>query len=393
MGDFHLAVDGPHLVEGLDLGREAAVDAEDLSGDQGSQGQVVEGIVEVLPGGGAAVLLDDLVVEAVDSSDLPGLVVAPEQDDVLGVLDLVAEEQLDGLDGVVAPVDEIPDEYVLVGGQLAPHLEELKHVEELPVDVPADCYGGLGLVNVALLEEKLLHLVAERTNSSLLQVLAALELGDPLVDFSHLKMILLKITISSHCLDPALPPHHAVGSSPRLLVHPLSLQHAPPPHSPAYALALPVEKLSVPLPNSPLIVPPVNAPIFPVELSVAVLEAMVERAGVPSFGSGEDSLPLEDILLKGPLVDISRVFESANLLGPVLVLSSEKVVGALLFALPVKDVVLEKSSIDDVVCHVKALSISPSVLHLALVVVSIGVDEPAVAVGEAISEGAFVYSS
>lgn len=123
MGDFHLAVDGPHLVEGLDFGREAPVDAEDFSVDECSEGQVVEGVVEVLPGRGAAVLLDDFVVEAVDCGDLPGFVVPPQENDVLGVLNLVAEEQLDGLDRVVAPVHKITDEYVPAARQLSPHLE------------------------------------------------------------------------------------------------------------------------------------------------------------------------------------------------------------------------------------------------------------------------------
>ena len=286
VGNLHLPVDGPHLVKGLDLRREAPVDAEYLSRDQGSQRQVVECVVEVFPGSGTAVLLDDLIVETVDGCDLPGLVVSPEQDDVLGILHLIAEQQLDGLYRVVAPVDKIPYKNILVGWQFAPHLEELKHVKKLSMDVPADGDGGLGLVDVALLEKKFLHLVAQRSDRPLLQVLATLQLSYPLVDFVHLNYDSIENNfISSHCLDPALSPHHAVGCPPRLLVHPLSLEHAPPPHSPAYALALAVEKLSVSLPDPSLVVPPVNAPVFPVELPVSMLEAMVERAGVPSFGS------------------------------------------------------------------------------------------------------------
>jgi hypothetical protein len=98
VGDLHLAVDGPHLIDGLDFRRESSVDAEYLPVDERAEGEVVEGLIEVLPGSGAAVLLDDLVVEAIDGGNLPRLVVAPQQQDVLRVFDLVAEEQLDGLD-------------------------------------------------------------------------------------------------------------------------------------------------------------------------------------------------------------------------------------------------------------------------------------------------------
>jgi hypothetical protein len=71
MGNFHLAVDGAHLVDGLYLWRESSVDAEYLLIDECSEGEVVKCLIEVLPGCGAAILLDDFVVEAVDSGDLP----------------------------------------------------------------------------------------------------------------------------------------------------------------------------------------------------------------------------------------------------------------------------------------------------------------------------------
>lgn len=54
------------------------------------------------------------------------------------------------------------------------------------MNVAADRDGRLGFVDVALLEQQLLDLVAERPNRPLLQVLAALELCYPLVDLSHL---------------------------------------------------------------------------------------------------------------------------------------------------------------------------------------------------------------
>ena len=85
----------------------------------------------------AAVLAQALVVEAVDLGDLPALVVAADQRDAVGVADLEGQEEEEGLDGVVAPIDEVAEEEVVLVGTLAPDLEQLDEVVELPVDVAA----------------------------------------------------------------------------------------------------------------------------------------------------------------------------------------------------------------------------------------------------------------
>lgn len=54
---------------------QAAVEAEDLVVDEGSEGKEVEEVGEVLPHVRVAVLAQALVVEAVDLGDLAGLVV------------------------------------------------------------------------------------------------------------------------------------------------------------------------------------------------------------------------------------------------------------------------------------------------------------------------------
>ena len=85
-------VELPDLVDGLDHGREAAVEAEDLVLDERCDGEVVEEVGEHLPDVGAAVLAKTLVVEAVDLGDLAGLVVAPEYCDSAWVPDLHGDE-------------------------------------------------------------------------------------------------------------------------------------------------------------------------------------------------------------------------------------------------------------------------------------------------------------
>ena len=91
MGHLLEPVQRPDVVEGVDGGAEAAVEAEDLPVDERREGQVVEEVGEVLPHVGVAVLAQALVVEAVDLRDLPGLVVAAEDSDAFAETDLKKE--------------------------------------------------------------------------------------------------------------------------------------------------------------------------------------------------------------------------------------------------------------------------------------------------------------
>lgn len=148
MGNFHLAVDGAHLIDGLDLRRKPTVNAKDLAIDECPKRQVIERLIEVFPRCGASIFLDDLIVESVNSSNLPGFVVTPQQQYLFGVFDLIAEEQLDSLDRVVPPIHEVTNKDVSVLRQLPSYLEQLKHVEELSVDIPADGDGCLRFLYV-----------------------------------------------------------------------------------------------------------------------------------------------------------------------------------------------------------------------------------------------------
>lgn len=186
MGDFHLPVNRPHLIYSLDLRREPTVDAQYAVVHQCPQGQVIEGLIEILPRSGAPVLLYDLIVKPINSRNLSGFVVPPEEQDILGELDLVAEEQLDRLHGIVPPIYKIADEDVSGLGELPAHLEEFQHVEELPVDIAAYGHWSLRLLDIRFLEEQLLDLVAQTADGSFLEVLAGLQLGDPSIHLHHL---------------------------------------------------------------------------------------------------------------------------------------------------------------------------------------------------------------
>lgn len=96
VGDVGGPHDPPDLFEVGEFGGEPAVHAEDLLVDDCGHGEAVEAVGEGLPELDGVPALD-LIVEAVDAVDAGALVVAPEEEEVLGVLDLVGQHQADGL--------------------------------------------------------------------------------------------------------------------------------------------------------------------------------------------------------------------------------------------------------------------------------------------------------
>ena len=63
-------------------------------------------------------MLLTLVVESVDSVDAGTLVVSSEDEEVLGVLDLVGEQEADGLHGLLSTIDIVTEEEVVGFGRL-----------------------------------------------------------------------------------------------------------------------------------------------------------------------------------------------------------------------------------------------------------------------------------
>lgn len=95
---------------------------EDLLIDDGGNGQAVEAVGESLPQLDVVSSLA-LIVETVDAVDRGTLVVAAENEEVLGVLDLVGEEQADGLERLLATVDIVTKEEVVGLGRETTVLE------------------------------------------------------------------------------------------------------------------------------------------------------------------------------------------------------------------------------------------------------------------------------
>jgi len=76
-----------------------------------------------------------LVVEAVDAVDGGTLVVASQQEEVLGVFDLVRQQQADGLQRLLPSVHVVSQEQVVGFGGEAAILKEPQQVCVLSVDV------------------------------------------------------------------------------------------------------------------------------------------------------------------------------------------------------------------------------------------------------------------
>jgi len=102
----------PDLVHRLEVGRKAAMHAQNLFVDDGRDRQAVEAVGKRLPELDVIPPLA-LVVEAVDAVDRGALVVAAEDEEVFGVLDLVREQETDGLERLLAAVDVVTKEEVV----------------------------------------------------------------------------------------------------------------------------------------------------------------------------------------------------------------------------------------------------------------------------------------
>lgn len=115
---------------------------EDLLVDDGGDGQAVEAVGEGLPQLDVVSSLA-LIVETVDAVDRGALVVAAQDEEVLGVLDLVGEEQADGLERLLATIDVVTEEEVVGLGREATVLEQTQEIVILAVDVTADLANAL----------------------------------------------------------------------------------------------------------------------------------------------------------------------------------------------------------------------------------------------------------
>lgn len=79
---------------------------EDLLVNDGCNGQAVEAIGKSLPELDVITTLA-LIVESVDAIDRCAFMIAPKDEEVLGVFDLVCEQETDGFQGLLSTIDII----------------------------------------------------------------------------------------------------------------------------------------------------------------------------------------------------------------------------------------------------------------------------------------------
>jgi hypothetical protein len=113
------------------------VHGENLLVNDGRDGQAVEAVGEGLPQLDVVSALA-LIVEAIDTVDGGTLVVTTQDEEVLGVLDLVGEKQTDGFERLLATVDVVTEEEVVgLRGESAV-FEKAQEIVVLTVDITAD---------------------------------------------------------------------------------------------------------------------------------------------------------------------------------------------------------------------------------------------------------------
>ena len=132
---------------------QATVHGEDLLIDDSSDWQAVEAVGESLPqldvittfayalAPGASAIdrkTLTLVVETVDSVDRGALVITTEDEEVFGILDLVCEQQTNGLERLLSSVDVITEEKVVGFWRETSVFEQPQEIVVLTVNITWD---------------------------------------------------------------------------------------------------------------------------------------------------------------------------------------------------------------------------------------------------------------
>jgi hypothetical protein len=127
------------LLHGVEVRAQTTVHGEDLLVNDSGDRKAVEAVGEGLPQLDVVASLA-LVVETVDAVDGCALVVAAQDEEVFGVLDLVCQQKADGLEGLLAAVDVVTEEEVVCLRWEAAVLEQAQEIVVLAVNVTANLH-------------------------------------------------------------------------------------------------------------------------------------------------------------------------------------------------------------------------------------------------------------
>jgi hypothetical protein len=125
------------LLHGVEVGAQTTVHGENLLINDGGNRKAVEAVGESLPQLDVVSALA-LIVETVDTVDRGTLVVSTQNEEVLGVLDLVREEEANGLERLLATVNVVTEEEVVGLRRETAVFEETQEIIVLTVDITAN---------------------------------------------------------------------------------------------------------------------------------------------------------------------------------------------------------------------------------------------------------------
>ena len=125
-----------NLLHGVQIGAQATVHREDLFVDDGGNGEAIEAVGKGLPQLDVVPPLA-FVVESVDAVDGRALVVSAQDEEVLGILDLVCEEKADCFERLLSAINVVAEEEVICFGWEASIFEEAEEIVVLSVNVSA----------------------------------------------------------------------------------------------------------------------------------------------------------------------------------------------------------------------------------------------------------------
>ena len=111
---FHDSIKLIDLIKGIDGWRQTTMKAEDVSFDNSGQRKVIEKRGEMLPNLCVSVLSKALIIESINLCNLLGLVISSQDSNSLWIPDLETNQERNSLDGVVAPVNVISHEEIVV---------------------------------------------------------------------------------------------------------------------------------------------------------------------------------------------------------------------------------------------------------------------------------------
>lgn len=138
-----------NVIEGVQLGAQTTVNAEELLVHNSSQRQATEGVhTSLIEGLGVFVSAFELESEVI--GQMTAFVVSSKEPERLGIVNLEGPEVEDTFDTEVTTVDVIAQEQVSSLGGITSNLEELHQVVILAVDVTAHGNGGIHLEEVGL---------------------------------------------------------------------------------------------------------------------------------------------------------------------------------------------------------------------------------------------------